>query len=226
MRPASNDRRRWRTSSRSCTTTSASDRPNHGCLEGLGRARRAVAQRGAHGAGEQAPTRIRARAGNSSPTRSSVRSTPKKKPSCSSCGAAYTRKKKRALIDTTRHVVIESAHPSPLSAHNGFFGSGRSRGRTWRSSRPAATRSTGFSLTASCAGPPHSCATTCFARVLVVRCTVRDLRARPSGWRPNTAPLRKKMTNSSRYASSPIPVTVVNSWPRCGRCRGTSWRHR
>ena len=35
---------------------------------------------------------------------------------------AYARKKK-ALIDTSRHVVIESAHPSPLSAHNGFFGS-------------------------------------------------------------------------------------------------------
>ncbi len=36
-------------------------------------------------------------------------------------GAAARRKK--ALIDTTRHAVIESAHPSPLSAHNGFFGS-------------------------------------------------------------------------------------------------------
>src|SRR5690606_19947249 len=35
---------------------------------------------------------------------------------------AHARKKK-ALIDRTRHVVIESAHPSPLSAHNGFFGS-------------------------------------------------------------------------------------------------------
>lgn len=35
---------------------------------------------------------------------------------------AYARKKK-ALVDTTRHVVIESAHPSPLSAHNGFLGS-------------------------------------------------------------------------------------------------------
>ena len=32
-------------------------------------------------------------------------------------------RKKRKLIDTNRHVVIESAHPSPLSAHNGFFGS-------------------------------------------------------------------------------------------------------
>jgi uracil-DNA glycosylase len=32
-------------------------------------------------------------------------------------------RKKKALIDTSRHVVLESAHPSPLSAHNGFFGS-------------------------------------------------------------------------------------------------------
>lgn len=32
-------------------------------------------------------------------------------------------RKKKALIDTSRHTVIESAHPSPLSAHHGFFGS-------------------------------------------------------------------------------------------------------
>ncbi len=32
-------------------------------------------------------------------------------------------RKKKSLIDLTRHVVLESAHPSPLSAHNGFFGS-------------------------------------------------------------------------------------------------------
>jgi uracil-DNA glycosylase len=32
-------------------------------------------------------------------------------------------RRKRTLIDTTRHVIIESAHPSPLSAANGFFGS-------------------------------------------------------------------------------------------------------
>ena len=32
-------------------------------------------------------------------------------------------RKKKALLDLERHVVIESAHPSPLSAHNGFFGS-------------------------------------------------------------------------------------------------------
>jgi uracil-DNA glycosylase len=31
-------------------------------------------------------------------------------------------RRKRVLLDS-RHVVIESAHPSPLSAHNGFFGS-------------------------------------------------------------------------------------------------------
>ncbi len=30
---------------------------------------------------------------------------------------------KKVMIDTERHFVIESAHPSPLSAHYGFFGS-------------------------------------------------------------------------------------------------------
>jgi len=30
---------------------------------------------------------------------------------------------KKALIDTTKHHVITSPHPSPLSAHRGFFGS-------------------------------------------------------------------------------------------------------
>ena len=35
---------------------------------------------------------------------------------------AYAQKK-RDLIDTSRHVIIESAHPSPLSAKRGFFGS-------------------------------------------------------------------------------------------------------
>lgn len=35
---------------------------------------------------------------------------------------AYARKK-APLIDTTRHVILQSAHPSPLSANNGFFGS-------------------------------------------------------------------------------------------------------
>jgi uracil-DNA glycosylase len=32
-------------------------------------------------------------------------------------------KRKGAYIDRTKHLVIESAHPSPLSATNGFFGS-------------------------------------------------------------------------------------------------------
>lgn len=31
--------------------------------------------------------------------------------------------KKGAIIDVQKHYVIKSAHPSPLSAHNGFFGS-------------------------------------------------------------------------------------------------------
>ncbi|CAN6451205.1 unnamed protein product [Victoria cruziana] len=31
--------------------------------------------------------------------------------------------KKAAFVDKTRHLVLKSPHPSPLSAHNGFFGS-------------------------------------------------------------------------------------------------------
>ena len=31
-------------------------------------------------------------------------------------------RKKKALIDTHRHLVLESPHPSPLSAYRGFFG--------------------------------------------------------------------------------------------------------
>lgn len=32
-------------------------------------------------------------------------------------------RRKRALIDPARHTIIESPHPSPLSAYHGFFGS-------------------------------------------------------------------------------------------------------
>ncbi|MFM8793346.1 MAG: uracil-DNA glycosylase, partial [Acidimicrobiales bacterium] len=32
-------------------------------------------------------------------------------------------RKKKALVTNPLHTVIESAHPSPLSAHNGFLGS-------------------------------------------------------------------------------------------------------
>jgi uracil-DNA glycosylase len=35
---------------------------------------------------------------------------------------AYAQKK-IPLIDTSRHTIVQSAHPSPLSARNGFFGS-------------------------------------------------------------------------------------------------------
>ena len=31
-------------------------------------------------------------------------------------------RQKRTLIDTAKHLILESAHPSPLSAHKGFFG--------------------------------------------------------------------------------------------------------
>jgi uracil-DNA glycosylase len=32
-------------------------------------------------------------------------------------------KSKKKLVDDSRHVIVESAHPSPLSARSGFFGS-------------------------------------------------------------------------------------------------------
>lgn len=32
-------------------------------------------------------------------------------------------RRKKALVDAGRHTIVESAHPSPLSAHNGFVGS-------------------------------------------------------------------------------------------------------
>ncbi|OTE88822.1 uracil-DNA glycosylase, partial [Escherichia coli] len=31
--------------------------------------------------------------------------------------------KKAALLDTSKHIIITAPHPSPLSAHRGFFGS-------------------------------------------------------------------------------------------------------
>ena len=34
---------------------------------------------------------------------------------------AYAQKK-AAFVDTTKHLVLKAAHPSPLAAHNGFFG--------------------------------------------------------------------------------------------------------
>ncbi|KAJ3350601.1 uracil DNA glycosylase [Entophlyctis luteolus] len=36
-------------------------------------------------------------------------------------------RKKKKLIDSKRHLVLESAHPSPLSAHQGFLGNGHFR---------------------------------------------------------------------------------------------------
>jgi uracil-DNA glycosylase len=36
---------------------------------------------------------------------------------------AYAQKK-AAFVDQRRHLVLKAPHPSPLSAHNGFFGSG------------------------------------------------------------------------------------------------------
>lgn len=48
-------------------------------------------------------------------------------------------RQKKKLIDSSRHFVIESAHPSPLSAHRGFFGSrpfSRANGALREAGRP------------------------------------------------------------------------------------------
>ena len=34
---------------------------------------------------------------------------------------------KKPLIDASRHLILESPHPSPLSAHSGFFGNNHFR---------------------------------------------------------------------------------------------------
>ena len=34
---------------------------------------------------------------------------------------AYAQKK-AAFVDSSKHLVLKAAHPSPLSAHNGFLG--------------------------------------------------------------------------------------------------------
>jgi uracil-DNA glycosylase len=48
---------------------------------------------------------------------------------------AYARRK-GAGIDRGKHLVLECAHPSPLSAHNGFFGCRHfSRANTWLAAR-------------------------------------------------------------------------------------------
>lgn len=40
--------------------------------------------------------------------------------------------KKKSLIDTVRHLILEAPHPSPLSAHRGFIGCGHfSKANDW-----------------------------------------------------------------------------------------------
>ena len=112
-----------RTSTRSCTTTWASRRRAHGNLEAW--ARQGVlllnatltvraGQAGSHqGKGWETFTDEVLHVVDDQPH-----------PVVFILWGSFARKKK-ALIDTSRarHVIIESAHPSPLSAHNGFFGS-------------------------------------------------------------------------------------------------------
>lgn len=63
--------------------------------------------------------------------------------------------KKLALIDESRHLVIQSAHPSPLSARNGFFGS-RPFSRINEFLRANAFQEIDWRLPASASGPTVS----------------------------------------------------------------------
>jgi uracil-DNA glycosylase len=45
-------------------------------------------------------------------------------------------RRKAAMIDRTRHLVLEAPHPSPLSAHRGFFGCGHfAQANAWLAER-------------------------------------------------------------------------------------------
>ena len=57
----------------------------------------------------------------------------RKNQSCLSCGKTGTRKIK--MIDKSRHIIITSPHPSPLSASRGFLVPNPSRKRMMRSLR-------------------------------------------------------------------------------------------
>ena len=152
-------RRRSSTSTRSCRPTSASSRPTtatsrRGPAQGVLLLNTTLTVRG----------RQRGVAPGQGLGDVHRRGHPRRRPprttrSCSSSGAA-TPGARRRCIDTARHTIIESAHPSPLSAHNGFFGSRpfsphqrRPRGR-----RPR-PRSTGGSepILMSNAAPSSAC---------------------------------------------------------------------
>ena len=38
------------------------------------------------------------------------------------CSGVILRERKKHLIDTKKHLVLEAMHPSPFSADKGFFG--------------------------------------------------------------------------------------------------------
>ena len=121
VRPGCRRRRRCRTSSRRWRPTSACRRPSHGCLDCWARQGvlllnasltvRAGKAASHQGKGWETFTDEVLRAVNDKPERVVF-----------ILWGASARKKK-ALIDTSRHVIIESPHPSPLSASSGFFGS-------------------------------------------------------------------------------------------------------
>ena len=97
------------------------DPPDHGCLDAWAAPGRAAPQRHAHRA--RPPGRLAPGQGLGDLHR---RGHPRRQRQARA-GRVHplgrVGPQEAGLVDTSRHVVIESAHPSPLSAHNGFFGS-------------------------------------------------------------------------------------------------------
>ena len=95
--------------------------PGHGCLTSWAQAGRAVVERGADG-------RTRPRRFASGPRLGDVHRSNRRESSTREreglvfmLWGSYAQKK-GAIVDRSRHCVLSSPHPSPLSAHRGFFG--------------------------------------------------------------------------------------------------------
>ena len=95
--------------------------PNNGCLDAMGQPRRPDAQHDSDACAPANRFRTRAEAGKPSPTRSSGKSARGSDPVVFVLWGKPAQAKIK-LIDTSRHTIVQSAHPSPLSA-KAFLGS-------------------------------------------------------------------------------------------------------
>ena len=96
-------------------------RPNHGCLQGWAEARGAFIKHHPHRTRRRTQKSRRTRLGN--PYRCHhLRAEARETPMVFILWGAHAQSK-CALINQSKHHIIKSPHPSPLSASRGFFGS-------------------------------------------------------------------------------------------------------